>query len=43
MYVMKFYDELLSSDLEISKFQWEPGLPVYLKEPGDSDPPLRAA
>lgn len=43
MYVMKFYDELLSSDLENIKAPEGAWVPVYIKDPGDSDPPVLGA
>ena len=43
MYVMKFYDELFSSELEHSEIPVGAWTPVYLKEPGELDPPIRTA
>ncbi len=42
MYVMKFYDELYSSELEHYEIPGGAWIPVYLKEPDEPDPPLRA-
>jgi len=42
MYVMKFYDELFSSELKHYKIPGGVWTPIYLKEPDEPDPPFRA-
>lgn len=42
MYVMKFYDELYSSELKHYKIPGGVWTPIYLKEPDEPDPPFRA-
>ena len=42
MYVMKFYDELYSSELEQYEIPAGAWMPVYLKESEEPDPPLMA-
>jgi hypothetical protein len=39
---MKFYDELYSSELEHYEIPGGAWTPIYLKEPDEPDPPLRA-
>ena len=43
MYVMKFYDELYSSELKYYEIPGGVWTPIYLKEPDESDPLFRAA